>query len=74
MCLQILFTQLIFGLLSGNSNFIKVPSKDYDQINIVCEILNKLLSKKFKKLKDMIRIVRYQDNDEFTKYISANVI
>ena len=62
---------LIFGLLSGNSNFIKVPSKDYDQINIVCEILNKLLSKKFKKLKDMIRIVRYQDNDEFTKYISA---
>ena len=37
---------LIFGLLSGNSNFIKVPSKNYDQINIVCKILNKLLSKK----------------------------
>ena len=36
---------LIFGLITGNSNIVKVPSKNFEQITIVCEILNKLLKK-----------------------------
>ena len=38
---------LIFGLLSGNSNIIKVPSKDFNQIKIICAIISKVLKKTY---------------------------
>ena len=51
---------LIFGLLTGNSNIIKVTSKKFEQVSIICKTLRKLLSeKKYKKLKDFIHIYRY---------------
>ena len=56
---------LIFGLLSGNSNVIKVPSRKFKQIEIICKILKKLLLK-FSFLKGRITIVRYQDNNKFS--------
>ena len=63
---------LIFGLVTGNSNIIKVPSKNFDQIKIICSSINKLLSKKkYKLIRQMISIVRYFDNDIFTKKISS---
>lgn len=61
---------LIFGLLTGNSNIIKVPSKDFEQIEFICIAINKVLKKGFKKVKEMITIVKYQDNEEFTKFVS----
>ena len=46
------FYSLIFGLLSGNSNIVKIPSKKFGQIYIICNKVNQLLKlKKFKKLK-----------------------
>ena len=60
-----------FGLLSGNSNIVKVPSKDFKQIGIICSCINEILKKKYKKVREMISIVRYSDNDDFTKKISS---
>ena len=43
---------LIFGLITGNSNVVKVPTNNFEQINMVCKIFKKLLKKKilfFKK-------------------------
>ena len=37
---------LIFGLLTGNSNVIKVPSKKFEQVSIICSLINKILKKK----------------------------
>ena len=49
------FYSLMFGLLSGNSNIIKVPSNNFDQIRIICDQINQLLNlKKFKSLKKII--------------------
>jgi hypothetical protein len=62
---------LIFGLLTGNSNIVKVPSQNFEQIQIVCNNLVKTLkNKKFSKLKDMIKIVKYDNNEKFTEQIS----
>ncbi len=62
---------LIFGLLCGNSNIVKVPTKNFNEIIIICETLNKILSlKKYKKVKQMISIIRYTDNEELTKKLS----
>ncbi len=62
---------LIFGILTGNSNIIKVPSKNFPQINIICDVLKEILNKKkYKLLSKMIKVVRYDKNSEFTKEIS----
>ena len=60
---------LVFGLLSGNSNIVRVPSKDFPQIKLISNEIKKTL-KKFPKLKDFIKIIRYSKNEDFTKNIS----
>lgn len=60
---------LIFGLLSGNKNVVKVPSKVFPQVEIICNAINNAL-KKFNSLKNFIKIVRYSDNEDFTKKLS----
>ena len=62
---------LIFGLLTGNSNIVKVPSREFKQVHIICKSINKILSKKNSTIKKMITIVRYSNNDYFTKKISS---
>ncbi len=64
---------LIFGLLTGNSNFVKVPTKKFEEITIICEAINKILFKrKYKKVKNMIAIARYSQNDEITNKFSLS--
>ena len=56
---------LIFGLITGNSNVVKVPSKKFEEINIICEALNKVLrKKKYNKIKNMIAVLRYESGNE----------
>ena len=61
---------LIFGLLSGNANLVKVPSKNFEQIDIICKILKKLLSKNV-SLKNKISVVKYKNNENFTRKMSS---
>ena len=61
---------LIFGLITGNSNLIKVPSKKFEQIEIICRSINKIL-KKYKVLDGMINIIRYSDQNILTPYFSS---
>jgi len=64
---------LIFGLVSGNSNIVKVPSKKFDEVEIICKSINHILKKKiYFKIKNMVTIVRYnKDDNELTKKYSA---
>ena len=62
---------LIFGLITGNSNIVKIPSKKFEQIEIICKCINKILKKKHKQVSKMISIVRYSENDYYTKKISS---
>lgn len=64
---------LIFGLLTGNKNIVKIPTIQFDQIKIIKKIFNNLLSlKKFKKLKNYIFLISYDsmNNLKITKKIS----
>ena len=63
---------LIFGLITGNSNIVKVPSKKFEEIIHIIKSLNKTLKKKkFKKIKDMITILRYgSENEKLTQEYS----
>lgn len=60
-----------FGLLAGNANIVRVASKNFPQVDFLCEILNKVLSN-HKKIFDMTAIVRYDRAADWTKIFSAN--
>ena len=62
---------LFFGLITGNTNIVKVPSKNYFQIEYLCKIIKNLLKiKKFQSLSPMINILKYNNNDKITEEIS----
>ena len=64
---------LCFGLLNGNSNIIKVPSKKFAQIKIICDSIKEIIKKKkFFSLDKRITIIRYSSDDELTSKISEN--
>lgn len=63
---------LLFGLLTGNTNIIKVPTKIFPQIEIISLTLKKILNRsKFRNIKKMIKIIRYSENDNFTSKLSS---
>lgn len=49
-----------FGLLSGNSNIIKIPSRNFNEKNKILSLIKKSFeNKKFKKIKDSNRFVEF---------------
>ena len=60
---------LIIGLLTGNSNIVKVPQNKFDQIDLICRCLNKTI-KRNKMMKNRITVVKYDDK-EYTKKFSS---
>ena len=58
-------------MLTGNSNIIKISSKNYDQVKIICALINELLKNRYKKLNKFIKIIQYDNSQEkVTKEIS----
>lgn len=62
---------LLVGLLSGNSNIVRVPSKEFDQIELLCKYINQSLDKsKFKDLRNRIIILRYDRKNKINALLS----
>ena len=63
----------VFGLLSGNANIVRVPSKSFPQIDIICATIDRLFdSDRYGEIKTMTAFVRYEQNDKITAMFSAN--
>jgi len=61
----------VFSLLAGNSNIVRVPSKDYQQTDIICGALKTVLSDaKYSSIAKMTALVRYNRNDDLTRAFS----
>ena len=55
---------LVFGLLSGCANIVRVPTKVFKQVDVLCETLNNVLRKqKYSDIGSSIQVLRY-DRDE----------
>ena len=62
----------IFGLLSGNSNIVKVPSKEFPQGDFLCKQIDLLLRKKdYTEIYNNTVFVRYDKENDLTKYFSS---
>lgn len=58
----------IFGLLSGNSNIVRVSSKEYPQIDILCSLINSIIHL-YPKVRERTLFIRYpKDNDISQEY------
>jgi len=61
-----------FGLLAGNANVVRVPSKPYPQVDIICNVIRAVLAHdRFAELRAMTTFVRYGHNDSITGAYSA---
>ena len=61
-----------FGLLSGNSNIVKIPSKNFKEKGIILSVIKSLFNKKkYLHLKNSNFFIQYNDKDENTKKISS---
>jgi len=65
---------LLVGLLAGNSNIVRMPSKDFIQVRIIVNAINSLSKvPKYADISDRIIIVKYdRENNEPTKEFSAH--
>lgn len=62
---------LVFGLLSGNSNVVRLSSKNFPQIDIFVEILDRLLEdERFFWIRNSTCLVRYSHQKKLTDYFS----
>lgn len=65
---------LAFGLLAGNHNIVRLPSKNFFQVEIICNIFKKLLKKKkFKEIRNRITLIKYVNSDEISMQLSKVV-
>lgn len=58
-----------FSLISGNSNIVKLPSKFYPQIDVLCRIFNKTLKNHLEIQKRTV-FVKYSRESNATKHFS----
>lgn len=61
-----------FGLLSGNSNIVRIPSKDFSQVNILCKGIKEVLAEdKYEKIRAMTQFISYERDKEVNDYYSG---
>jgi hypothetical protein len=64
---------LVAGLLAGNSNIVRVPSKRYEQIEIIVDAINELSRKEqYSIVSDRIVLVRYSRTSSATGSFSED--
>ncbi|MFM7169202.1 MAG: acyl-CoA reductase [Planctomycetaceae bacterium] len=63
---------LAFGMLSGNANIVRMPSKVFPQSEALCDVITAVLTEeKHQLVASMNRIVRYPRNDVVTAAFSG---
>ena len=70
---------MVFGLLSGNNNIIRLPSKNFLQVEVLCSILKKLSKKRiYKIIFKRLLLIKYDNSDlissELSEIVEARII
>jgi hypothetical protein len=61
-----------FSLLAGNANMVRVPGKEFAQVEIICNAMNQLLpDSKYQLIAGMTAFVKYDHDDDITASISS---
>ncbi|MCH5265236.1 MAG: hypothetical protein J1F02_05005 [Lachnospiraceae bacterium] len=60
---------LVSGLLTGNANIVRVPSKDFPQVEIIADAIRVTLER-YKEMKPYIALIRYEHNKDVNDELS----
>ena len=60
---------LVTGLICGNANVVRIPSKEFPQVNIINNAINNIL-KQYRELEPYIVLVRYGHDSEINDALS----
>jgi len=58
-------------LLAGNACIIRVSNKIFEQVQVICEAINKLFRNDYKNFSQYLCIIRYEHDDEITAELSS---
>jgi hypothetical protein len=62
---------LVFGMIAGNTNIVRLPSIKFPQVNILNNIIkNQLKKKKFKIFNKRIYLITYKKSDDISNKLS----
>lgn len=61
---------LVAGLLNGNANIVRVPSKDFEQISLIADAFNEVLNV-YDNLKPYVILVRYDRDKDLNDFFSS---
>lgn len=61
-----------FGLLSGNANIVRIPSKEFPQATLLCKGIESVLQEeKYKEIQESTQFVQYERSKEINDYYSG---
>ncbi len=60
---------LVSGLITGNANIVRVPSKDFEQVGIISTALNEVLGE-HESLRPYIALIRYERDKDINDHLS----
>lgn len=61
---------LVSGLLSGNANIVRVPSKDFPQVAIIADAINEVL-KDQSEFAAYVQLIRYERDNDVNDFLSS---
>lgn len=62
---------MTLSALAGNASLIRLSNKPFEQVNIICDCMNRLLDGEFSCMKPYFCILRYEHSDEITRVFSS---
>ena len=61
---------MTYAMISGNASVIRVSQKNFDQVDIICEVLRSILSDAYPELARYICVIRYEHDDRLTQLLT----
>lgn len=58
------------SVLAGNVSVIRVSNKRFEQVEIVCDAMNRLLEKEYNDMQPYFCLIRYEHDDDITQFLS----
>ena len=58
------------SLLAGNATIIRVSNKNFEQVDIICEAINKILCGECKEMREYLCVIRYEHSELITQELS----
>ena len=59
------------SILAGNMTIIRVSNKKFEQVDIICDAMNKILGNEHKDMRNYFCIIRYEHSEMITQELSS---